>query len=110
MARTLIATALLTFFCQLVSAQQHYAVLIQGGQGGQLWSDTYLMYQALKENGFDSSKIYVLYANGTPEFPTNPRYNPGEDQIAIAPATMSSIQSTFGDLQQTMTSNDILFI
>jgi hypothetical protein len=110
MIRIMCVTTLLLFSISLASSQKHFAVLIQGGDGGQLWYDTYLMYKALKENGFDSTRIYVLYADGNEESSMNPRYDPGQEPVVDASAILSSIQATFLSLQTLMTNDDVLFV
>ena len=101
-------------------AQQYHAVLITGGcpwyEGkafnDMFWNDTYLMWETLKNHGYDVDNIHVLYYDGM-DFPeSKPRYTRpyGTAPVTDAPANYADVQSTFATLANTMTNNDVLLI
>ena len=125
-------------YTALAQNPQKYAVIITGDAPGdgyqgqfanpnsnynEFWNDTYLMWEMLVTKfGFDHTKVFVLYAEGTDYVSQNPRYTyinaaiPGLTHITDYSATISNVQNKLGGLvngsngMPQMTQDDFLFI
>jgi hypothetical protein len=121
------------------ASQNYYAVLItgdtpnleakspknwnagRGSEGGfdEFWNDTFLMWELLRDGGFDEHQIYVLYGNGEDYFSENPRYQPPPlVQVTDFQARIVDVQNIFTWLAYgnptlgipALTDQDVLFI
>ncbi len=82
-----------------------YAVLYSGGWRAdkayyRYWNDLIYMYFILQMNGYPADNIYVIYKDGVGEDANTP---------VDYPATQTSVETVFSELNQTLTSRDTLF-
>jgi hypothetical protein len=100
---------------------EKYAVLISTGNTtadnslyhSEYWYDLFLQYQALRDNGFDDNKIYVLYGNGTDFATAHADYDATAvfgHSITDKPVSKANVQAVFNDLVSKVGSFDYLYV
>jgi hypothetical protein len=89
---------------------------IGAGETGfdEFWNDTYLMWETLYRFGWKDDNIHVLFGDGADWSVDNPRYDVTENyeftSIVDDSAYIDDIDDIFNELENEMTSDDILFV
>ena len=92
-------------FVNPICAQQYHAVLITGGgpfeeskpdpvTNDMFWNDTFLMWETLRNNGYDPNNIHVLYYNGEDYANAIPRYTPVEEDAPVTDSNSVFLRTT----------------
>jgi hypothetical protein len=112
---------LLSLSLLILSGCSKYAVLVSTNKvthedvsyHSEWWYDTFLMYQALRESGFQDKNIYVLYGDGIDFDTTYNDYNAIKvygHNITDMAVNKANIQSIFNTLSNKVGGNDHLYV
>lgn len=120
-SKLLMLGTLIVLLPLLAACPKKYAVLISTNEvqfddwayHSEWWYDLVLQYQMLKDNGFQDSKIWVLYGSGTDFATIHPQYDATAlfaAAITDWPVNRANVKKIFAELDAKMKSRDHLYV